>query len=563
MMNKYLNLNLTVLRALAATFSVVFSLSLCSANLYGQSKARPKIVIGIVVDQMRWDYLYKFRDRFGNDGFKRLQNEGFAVENTYINHTPSKTAVGHATIFTGAVPAIHGITGNSWVERYTAKSIYCVGDTSVSAVGISNTKSNDSDGEGGQMSPRNLLVNTITDELRIATNFRSKVVGVSLKDRAAILPSGHAANAAFWFDDNSAKFITSTYYMETLPAWVNQFNQRNEPAKLMSQKWTTLYPIDTYVKSSADDVKWEGLYRGQKKATFPYALPEIYAADKSAIRSTPFGNDLTLSFAKAAIAGYQLGGGAETDFLTINLASTDYVGHKFGPNAIEIEDVYLRLDKSLAEFFKYLDRQYGKGNYLMFLTADHGVAHSLDFLEEHQLPNGQLPVSAIRKTLNTYLEQQFKIKGLISASANYGIYFNADKLESLDFEKVKQAAVRFLERQDNVLFAIDVDNIGALPVPEPLKTMVINGNNRKRTGQILLVPKAGYLDAGKRIGATHGVWNPYDTHIPLLFMGWGVKHGSTDRVYHQNDIAVTLANLLKIQAPNGNVGTPILEVTNK
>jgi len=536
------------------------------AQAYAQKAiqpTKPKLVVGIVVDQMRWDYLYRFKDRYSTDGFKRLQNEGFSVENTYINHTPSKTAVGHATIFTGSVPAIHGITGNSWVERFTGKKVYCVGDTTVNSVGIENTKSTDDDGDGGQMSPRNLLVNTVTDELKLATNFRSKVVGVSLKDRAAILPSGHSANAAFWYDDKSEKFITSTYYMNALPAWANQFNDKKEPAKLMSQNWNTLYPIVTYKQSSADDVKWEGLYKGQKKATFPYPLATIFKADKSAIRSTPFGNELTLNFAKAALEGYEMGIGAETDFLTINLASTDYAGHKFGSNSIEIEDIYLRLDKALADFFKYLDGRYGKGSYTLFLTADHGGAHSLDFLQENKLPNGQFIASPLRKSLNEYLEQKFKVKGLVRTTANYGVYLNENKMENLDKAQVKAAAINYLEQQSNILFAIDVDNVGASSVPEPLKTMITNGNNRKRTGQIFLVPNAGYFEAGKRVGTTHGTWNPYDTHIPLLFMGWGIKQGATNQLYHQNDIAVTVANLLKIQAPNGNVGKPITDLLTK
>lgn len=528
-----------------------------------QPPTKPKLVIGIVVDQMRWDYLYKFKDRYGLGGFKRLQNEGFSVENTYINHTPSKTAVGHATIFTGSVPAIHGITGNSWVERYTGEKVYCVGDTTVNSVGVENTKSADDDGNGGQMSPRNLLVNTISDELKLATNFRSKVVGVSLKDRAAILPGGHAADAAFWFDDNLGRFITSTYYMKQLPKWVEQFNQRNEPAKLMSQDWNTLYPIATYKQSSADDVKWEGLFKGQKKATFPYPLAAIYKADRSSIRSTPFGNDLTLSLSKAALEGYGMGMGTETDFLTINLASTDYAGHKFGPNSIEIEDVYLRLDKTLADFFKYLDSRYGKGNYTLFLTADHGAAHSLDFLQENKMPNGLLITSPLRKSLNQYLEQKFNTKGLLRTTANYSVYLNEDKLAGLEKDKVKAAAISYLEQQPNVLFAIDVDNIGASSVPEPLKTMIVNGNNRKRTGQIFIVPNAAYFEGSRRVGTTHGTWNPYDTHIPLLFMGWGIKQGFTNQIYHQNDIAITVANLLKIQVPNGNVGKPIIEMLTK
>lgn len=531
-----------------------------AVNSYAQKSnqpTKPKLVIGIVVDQMRWDFLYRYTERYGNEGFKRMLNEGFEVENTYINHTPSKTAVGHATIFTGSVPALHGITGNSWVEHNTYKSVYCMEDSTVSAVGVApDTKS-------GRMSPRNLLVNTITDELRLATNFRSKVVGISFKDRAAILPAGHAANGAFWYDDNSARFITSSYYMKELPVWVNQFNDRKEPEKLMSQPWNTLYPIQTYKQSSRDNAEWEGKFKGQKTATFPYDLPMIYKAKKSSIRATPFGNDLTISFAKAAIEGYKLGMGVETDFLTINFTSTDAAGHQFGPNSIEVEDIYLRLDKSLGQFLKYLDTKFGKGGYLLFLTADHGGAHSLDFLEENKIPNGQVMMKPIIKDLNKYLFKKFNVDGLVKTSANYSLYFDLEKLVSLDFDSVKQEAIYFLERLDNIQFAVDVDNIGKSAVPEPIKTMIANGNNRKRTGQIYIVPNAGYFEADKRVGTTHGTWNPYDTHLPLIFMGWGIKHGSTQQIYHQNDIAITVANLLKIQVPNGNIGKPILELFDK
>lgn len=533
--------------------AVFFSISSFAQKI--QLAKKPKLVVGIVVDQMRWDYLYRYQERYGNDGFKRILNSGFSVANTYISHLPSHTAVGHATIFTGSIPAIHGITGNNWIERFTGKKMYCVEDSTVSAVGIS------ADSKSGKMSPKNLLVNTISDELRLATNFRSKVIGISFKDRAAILPAGHTANAAFWYDDNSAKFITSTYYMNELPIWVNQFNDEKEPEKLMSQKWTTLYPIETYTQSTRDNVKWEGKFKGQKTATFPYDLAAIHKEQKSAIRATPFGNDLTLDFAKAAIKGYQLGSGAETDFLTINLTSTDAAGHQFAVNAVEIEDIYLRLDRALAQFFKFLDAKYGK-NYTLFLTADHGGAHAFDFLEENRLPNGQVVMKSIIKDLNNYLNKKFNVNGLIKTSNNYNLYFNLEKLGTLDFDKVKQEAIYFLESLDNIQFAVDVANVRKSAIPEPIKTMIVNSNNIKRTGHLVIVPNAGYFAANNRVGGSHGTWNPYDTHIPLLFMGWGIKHGSTNQIYYQNDIAITIANLLKIQVPNGNVGKPILELFN-
>src|SRR6476660_5495970 len=218
---------------------------------------RPKLVVCIVVDQMRWDFLYRYYDRYGSGGFKRLLNDGFSCENTMINYLPSFTAVGHTTIFTGSVPSLDGLTGNDWIEQLTGKPVYCTADSTVQALG--NASAID-----GKMSPRNLLVSTITDELRIATNFQSKVVGVSLKDRAAILPTGHMANAAFWLDDETGHFITSTYYMKELPDWVVKFNDKNRIAQLIEKGWNTLYPIDTYKESDADNVAWEGPYPGEK-----------------------------------------------------------------------------------------------------------------------------------------------------------------------------------------------------------------------------------------------------------------------------------------------------------
>ncbi|HLY71461.1 MAG TPA: alkaline phosphatase family protein, partial [Puia sp.] len=312
---------------------------------------RPKLVVGIVVDQMRWDYLYRYYDHYGNDGFKRLLNEGFSCENVLINYLPSYTAVGHSCIFTGSVPAITGITGNDWFEQLSGKRIYCTADSTVLSVG--------NESEDGKMSPRNLLVSTVTDELRIASNYRSKVVGISLKDRAAILPAGHTATAAFWLDDASGHFISSSYYMPKLPEWVNQFNNSNAIGKLIQNGWNTLYPINTYNESDSDAETYEGKFPGETVSVFPHKINDVYQKNKGSFRATPFGNSLTLNFAEAAVEGFELGSGSATDFLTINCASTDYVGHMFGPNSIEIEDTYLRLDKALADFFHFLDEKVG------------------------------------------------------------------------------------------------------------------------------------------------------------------------------------------------------------
>ena len=539
-------------------FSVLIAFIFTSNFLFAQQikkEQRPKLVVGIVVDQMRWDYFYRYYDRYTEGGFKRLLNEGFSCENTFINYLPSYTAVGHTVIFTGSVPAIDGIVGNDWIDQLTGKNWYCTEDTSVQTVGAA--------GKAGQMSPNNMLVSTITDELRLASNFHSRVVGVSLKDRAAILPAGHTANGAFWFDDASGSFITSTYYMKDLPEWAKKFNANDEPGKLLANGWNTLYPINTYKQSSADDVPWEGKFKGENAPSFPHDMKNIYNSDRASIRSTPFGNTLTLDFAKAAVNGYNLGNEGATDFLAVNCASTDYVGHKYGPNSIEVEDTYLRLDKDFAAFFKFLDEKVGKGNYLLFLTADHGAAHAIGFMKEHQIPADFLVTKKIDGPLNEFLSKKFGTDKLISSSINYHLSFDLNKISenNLDYDAVKKATVSFLQKQPGIQFAVDIDNIGYAPIPEPIKSMIINGYNTKRCGPIMIIPDPGWFGGQEGgTGTTHGNWNPYDTHIPLVFIGWKIKAGTTNRHISMSDISPTLAALLHIQMPNGNVGEVIGEV---
>jgi len=538
-------------------FVVFFILQTIYALSQAQSATvlsnRPKLVVGIVVDQMRWDYLYRYYDRYGTGGFKRLLNDGFSCENTLINYLPSFTAVGHTCIFTGSVPSISGIAGNDWVEQLTGKHMYCTEDTSVQSIGASNA-------EDGKMSPRNLLVTTVTDELRIATNYQSKVVGVSLKDRAAILPAGHAANAAFWFDDGSGRFISSTYYMKQLPDWVNQFNNSKRIEQLIKDDWNTLYPINTYKQSDDDNMPYEGKLGGE--GSFPHHIRDLYAKNKGVVRVTPFGNTITLQMAEAAVDGYQLGRGTATDFLTINCASTDYVGHTFGPNSIEVEDVYLRLDQDLAQFFSFLDNKIGKDQYTVFLTADHGVAHAIGYMQQNKLPADFYYAQSIVDNVNRLLESKFKVEKLVLSGGNYQINFDLKKINDnqLDLAAIKKTTVDYLQQLPSVNYAVDMEKIGEAPIPEPIKTMIINGYNFKRSGQVEVVFNPGWLESWAKTGSTHGAWNPYDTHIPLVFMGWGIHHGSSNATVHMTDIAPTVAALLHIQMPNGCIGTPIIDL---
>lgn len=514
---------------------------------------RPKLVVGIVVDQMRWDYLYRYYDKFGNDGFKRLLGAGFSCGNTLINYLPSYTAVGHTTIFTGSVPSIDGIAGNDWRIQATGKTTYCTDDSTVSTVGAP--------GNAGKMSPHNLWVTTVTDELRLATNFQSKVVGVSLKDRASILPAGHNPTGAYWLDDASGNFITSTYYKKELPDWVNDFNKEKNIDKLIANGWNTLLPIGQYTESTQDNEPWEGKYKSVSAPTFPYDLKKIYAVNKESLRASPFGNALTLQFAEAAVAGEQLGQGNQTDFLTINCASTDYTGHQFGPNSIEVEDVYLRLDKSLGEFFNYLDNKVGKGNYMVFLTADHGAAHAEGFMKANKMPAG----FAVKAPLNEYLQSKFGVARLAIGLDNDAISFDNNLIASkgLDKEKIKQATIDFLQQQPQILYAVDEAKAAEAPVPQPIRDMIVNGYNRQRTGDVKFILQSGFLPESVKTGTTHGLWNPYDTHIPLLFYGWKIPHGESNATVYMTDIAPTVAALLHIQMPSGCIGKPIVAITDK
>lgn len=537
---------------------LIATLAFCCTTLPGKAQVapKPKLVVGIVVDQMRWDYLYRFQNRYGEGGFKRLLKEGFSCENTLISHLPSFTAVGHSTVYTGSVPAIHGITGNDWIDQATGKHIYCVSDSAVQPIGV-NTPD-------GKMSPRNLLATTITDELRIATNFQSKVVGISLKDRASILPAGHTPTGAFWMDDSTGHFITSSWYMTQLPAWVQQFNEQNKGTQLVANGWNTLYPINTYIQSTDDNVPWESLSTGETTPTFPHDITKFYAKDHGAIRASPFGNTLTLDFAKAAVDGYQLGTGKVTDFLAINCASTDYVGHDYGPNSIEVEDTYLRLDKDLSTFFAYLDKKLGKGNYVVFLTADHGGSQAINYMKANRLPADFVQSRTILNGINNMLRQQFGVDTLALSTTNYYINFNRRSISAhhLPLDSIKAATLTFLQQQPSIQFAVDMGHMNNTPIPEPLRQMIVNGYNRKRCGDIAFVPEPGWFASSER-GTTHGTWNLADTHIPLLFMGWGVRHGISNRTIHMTDIAPTIAALLQIQMPNGCVGSVVEEALSK
>ena len=530
-------------------FETVISLS-----LFAQPLQRPKLVVGIVIDQMRWDYLYRYYDRYSENGFKRLLKQGFSCENTFIPYVPTVTACGHSCIYTGSVPAINGITGNDWWDNQLNKNVYCTSDTTVKTIG-SNTSA-------GLESPRNLLSTTIGDELKLATNFKSTVIGIALKDRASILPAGHSANSAYWFDAAAGVWITSSYYMNELPQWVKNFDSKKLIDAYYSQGWKTLYPLNAYTQSAPDENSYEGKPFGSSAKGFPYNLSADAGKNYHAVYVTPFGNTLTATFAKQAIINEQLGKDSITDLLAISFSSPDYVGHAFGPNSVEQEDMYLRLDKELADLLTFLDEKVGKDQYTLFLSADHGVANSPAFAKDHNIPAGNIDFGSLLTKLNNGLNEKFGQKNLVVELENYQAYLNLPLIASasLKINEIKKWIINYLANEKGIESVIDLDDLNSAMLTSRIKQMVVNGYNPARSGQLQFILQPGWIVGFSNEGSTHGVWNPYDSHIPLLWYGWGIKHGVSNREVHMTDIASTLAALLHIQMPSGCIGNVIEEV---
>jgi predicted AlkP superfamily pyrophosphatase or phosphodiesterase len=543
-------------KILLAGLVLVLSLTATQAqnNPQDQGKNKPKLVVGIVVDQMRQEYFYKYEDRYAEGGLKRLMYEGFMMKNGHYNYIPTYTGPGHASVYTGATPATHGIIGNDWYVRQLNGTIYCAGDSTVTAVGGS--------AGSGKISPRNMLTTTITDELRFASNKRSKVVGIAIKDRGAALPAGHLGDA-YWFDGSSGEFMTSTYYTEELPQWVKDFNNRTLPKKYLSQTWETLFPIETYRQSISDDNPFEGPFKGRETPTFPYDLPALMKDNGGLgmIASTPFGNTLTLDMAYAALEGEQLGKRGETDFLAVSFSSPDYIGHRFGPTSIEVEDNYLRLDRELAQFFDHLDKELGKGQYLVFLTADHGVADVVNYMKSENVPAGSLKTREIISQLREFTNQQYGEGDWILSFSNEQVFLNRELAasKSLDLTKMQLEVADFLLTFDGIKETYIANDMKRVEYNFGRKKLLQMGFNHKASGDVMYIMEPAWL-ANASTGTTHGSGFKYDTNVPIVFYGWGIKPGQSANYATVTDIAPTLAMLLKTRIPNGATGEPILEV---
>ncbi|MCA4895779.1 MAG: alkaline phosphatase family protein [Cytophagales bacterium] len=524
-------------------------------------ETKPKLVVGIVVDQMRQEYLYRFESKFGEGGFKRLAGKGFMLTNAHYNYVPTYTGPGHASVYSGTTPSVHGIIGNDWWDKGLKKQVNCVEDDRQKPVG--NPEGN------GDVSPWRMLSSTITDELKISSQKRSKVIGISVKDRGAVLPAGHMADGAYWYDGKSGMFITSTYYKNTLPQWVETFNGLKLADSYLNQTWNTVLPITQYTESSQDESPYERKLQGKEKPVFPYNLKELRKTngDFDLLAATPFGDDLLTEFAKSTIAGEQMGKDSDADFLAISYSCPDLIGHAMGPNSIEIQDAYIRLDKNIEDLLKTLDKEVGENNYVVFLTADHAVAEVPQSLKDNRIPAGNFAVSSLEVNLNDFLQKYFPGKKIIEKISNDQIFLNQDlfagdpKSAGIDLLIATELITNYLQSVEGVaqVFSKAVLKQGAYN-ETGIKGMMVRGYNFKRSGDIAYQLEPSWISGGDAQGTTHGSAYSYDTHVPILFYGKGIKQGASSSYHAITDIAPTLSVLLKIKFPSGCAGQPISEI---
>ena len=535
-------------------FSITF-------NSTAQQSDSPKLIVGIVVDQMCYEYLYRYYNKFGEDGIRKLMNKGTNCRNTDFNYIPTYTGPGHASIYTGTTPTNHGIVGNDWYDRSFGASVNCVGDSTVFSIGTLTTN--------GECSPFNLKVNTITDQLKL-TYPDSKVISMSIKNRGAILPGGHLSDGSYWYDYSSGKFITSSFFMDSLPEWVQSFNNGDCLSNYEKMTWNTLYDIDTYTESEEDDSPYEHLLPGKTTPTFPYSFKDMTLSEDITFPGifpyTPFANTYLKDFAMASIEAEGLGQDDQTDMLCISFSSTDIIGHVFGPYSIEIEDTYLRFDKDIAALIKALEEKVGKDEFVIFFTADHAVVPVPQYLIDKKLPGGYFFVDTNLYALRTAITAKYG-EDLVLAQTNLNVYLDNDRIKALNLnkEEVEIFTARIISEWSGVKHVYTSSQLESPGVSNEWKDMVRRGFHAAESGNVLYILEPGYLPKssdyeGARKGTSHGSAFSYDTHVPLIWYGKNVPQQEIFRHIDITDITATLTHLLYLQKPNATTGNPILEL---
>ena len=522
---------------------------------------RPKLIIGIIVEQMRADFLQKYWDKLGDGGFKRLLNEGTYCKNANFNYLFTQTSVGHATIATGTTPSYHGIVSEQWYVRLKDKVTDCVADEKENTVGGSY--------DAGRYSPRQLLTTTIGDELRLSTNMKSKVIGISLQAKSAILSSGLAANGAYWLDDESGNWVTSTYYTKELPDWIKAFNEKKIADIYLNNTWDTKFPLSDYEdRCLPDDNAYEIGIEG--KHVFPYNLAALCTNEKTKkknyniLRYTPWGNTYTKDFAIATIVNENLGKNGTTDMLTVSFSATEYIGQNFGPESIELMDTYIRLDEDLAHFLSFLDDQIGKENYLIYLTSDHGMSQNPDYLADKGIPVSYFNANIAMALLKSYMNAVYGRGDWIKDYFAQQIFLNRDLIEDskLNLSEVQLKVAQFLLQFSGVANTITSTTLQTSYFPDGVFSKMQKSFNQKRSGDILINLDPGWIEKYSS-GTAPSSSYAYDTHVPLIWYGWKIKRSTIFEKVDMIDIAPTLSYFLNISSPNASVGQPIIGLVSQ
>jgi arylsulfatase A-like enzyme len=486
-----------------------------SLSLAAQPRAatQPKLVLAIVIDQFRYDYLTRFRGDY-TGGLRRLLDQGAVFTNAHYDHVPTVTAAGHAAFLSGAPPAMSGIIGNEWWDRATAKRVTSVSDDGTKLLG----------GSGAGSSPRRMLQSTLGDELKMSGK-GGKVIGISIKDRSAILPSGHMADGAFWFDGDSGNFVSSTYYSAELPGWVAEFNHSRPADKYAAKDWM-----------------------GYKTPAAPGKA--LY----NELEATPWGNELVEQLALRALAAEKLGANGKIDVLAVSYSSNDYVGHRVGPDAPEVRDMAIRVDQLIGELMRSAEAQAGAGNVLTVLTADHGVAPVPEVNQKRKMPGGRLDAQQLHDAIEKALNARFGQARWVAYASDW-IFFNPDaiagrRFDEAEVERVAAEALRGFPHIFRVYTRTQLLN-GAILDDEVGKS-VRNGFHSARSGNLMVILDPYWMISAS--GTTHGTPFNYDTHVPLMFLGPHVRPGRYNRNVMVNDVAPTLATILDVGTPSGSVG---------
>lgn len=521
---------------------------------------KPKLVVGIVVDQMRADYLYRFANHYGEDGLKLLMKEGANFQNCHYNYVPTFTGPGHASIYTGTTPANHGIVANAWWSREEGKRVNCVEDQQSKPVGSSpDTK--------GNYSPMRLKSNTITDQVKLMDS-RSKVYSISIKNRGAILPGGHAPDGVFWYDYANGGFMTGSYYANRLPDWVVMFNQEKNAATYMPDKWETFKPIATYIESRADNYAYEASITNDPPV-FPYHLKKAVKEGKSLTElfvNTPFANTLLTDFARVILEMEKLGKGEATDFLAISYSSPDIIGHSYGPYSKEMQDVMIRLDRDIAKLIKSLDDRLGRDNYVLFLTADHAVEPIPQYLLDHKMAAGYFFWKPFEEALRKAVASQFA-EGLVDDVYNNAVYLNKQAIEKggFNYGQVVFFVKEFLRTYPHIKQVYTGRELQEFGYLHDWSIKVAMGFHPGESGDLLFTLEPGYLPVKEdnlksKQGTSHGSAFSYDTQVPLLFFGKGVPAVNVFREVEITDITPSLSLMLGLTKPSGSTGKALVEL---